>query len=115
MAKTPIVLYRQGNANSPRMDNVRPNKDVATYDLNGQVWVITTLPDGISPGGVSTFATQGLGKNWWKLEAGTEIPQELELVNDRNNHWLWKPSKMMPIDEYKTGLQQIGASFSKVS
>jgi hypothetical protein len=53
-----------------------------------------------------------LGKNWWKLEAGTEIPQELELVN---NHWLWKPSKMMPIDEYKTGLQQIGASFSKVS
>ena len=28
IAKTPIALYRQGNADSPRLDNVRPNKDV---------------------------------------------------------------------------------------
>ncbi len=40
MAETPIALYRQGNANSPRMDNVRPNKDVATYEENGRIWVI---------------------------------------------------------------------------
>ncbi len=52
MAKTPIELYRSGNANSSRMDNVRP-KDVATYtDDNGQVWVNATLG-----GGISTFAT----------------------------------------------------------
>ncbi|MFB2981949.1 hypothetical protein [Microseira sp. BLCC-F43] len=59
------------------MDNVRPNKDIATYNENEQVWVMTTLADGKSPGGVSTFATQGSGKNWWKLDPGTDIPQEL--------------------------------------
>jgi hypothetical protein len=32
MAKTPIALYRQGNANSPRMENVRPDKDIASYN-----------------------------------------------------------------------------------
>ena len=47
MAETPIALYRQGNANSPRMDNVRPNKDVATYEENGRIWVDPTLGGGI--------------------------------------------------------------------
>lgn len=115
MAKTLIPLYRQGNANSPRMDNVRPNKDIATYDDNDRVWVMTTLADGRSPGGISTFATQGVGKNWWILEPDTEIPQELKLVKDRDNHWLWQPSSTMPMDQYKSALRQIGASFHKVS
>ncbi len=110
MAKTPLNLYRQGNANSARMDNVRPNKDVATYEENGQVWVHTTLG-----GGISTFATQRSGKNWWKLDAGTDIPGELDLVNDHNDHWLWKPSYTMPIEEYKEALRLIGTSFNKVS
>lgn len=115
MAKTPVSLYRQGNANTPRMDNVRPNKDIATYEESDRAWVMTTLADGKSPGGISTFATQGAGKNWWKLDPGTDIPQELELVNDRDNHWLWKPSKAMPLDEYKAALRLIGACFYKVS
>jgi hypothetical protein len=70
-----IDLYRSGNANSPRMDNVRP-KDVATY---------------------------------------TDVPPELELVNDHDDHWLWKPSETMLLDEYKAALQLIGVSFYKVS
>ncbi|MBD2384765.1 hypothetical protein [Cylindrospermum sp. FACHB-282] len=115
MAKTPIALYRQGNASSPRMENVRPNKDIATYDKDGQTWVMTTLADGKSPGGISTFANQGYGQNWWKLESGTELPEQLELVNDYDNHWLWKPSKTMPIDEYKAALQLIGTYFCKVN
>lgn len=108
MAKTPITLYRQGNANSPRMDNVRLNKDVPTYEESGQVWVVPA-------GGISTFATPGAGKNWWGLKAGTDIPPELELVNDRNEHWLWKPSYAMPMDDYKAALRLIGASFYKIS
>ena len=40
--KTPIALYRQGNANSPRIDNVRSNKDAATYEENGRIWVDPT-------------------------------------------------------------------------
>ena len=110
MAKTPLNLYRQGNANSARRDNVRPNKDVATYEENGQVWVDATLG-----GGISTFATQRSGKNWWKLDAGTYIPGELDLVNDHNDHWLWKPSYTIPIEQYKEALRLTGASFNKVS
>ena len=34
MAKTPLNLYRQGKANSARMDNIRPNKDVATKQVH---------------------------------------------------------------------------------
>ncbi|MEG4169065.1 MULTISPECIES: Tse2 family ADP-ribosyltransferase toxin [unclassified Microcoleus] len=110
MAETPIGLYPQGNANSPRMDNVRPNKDVATYEENGRIWVDPTLG-----GGISTFATQRSDKNWWKLDAESEIPAALDLVNDHNDHWLWKPSHIMPIDEYKEALRLISASFYKVS
>jgi len=43
MIKTPVDLYRRGNATSPRMDHVRPNKDIAIYENNGQIWVKETL------------------------------------------------------------------------
>lgn len=108
MATTPIALYRKGNANSPRIDNVRP-QDVDTYEENGQVWVVA------NSGGISTLATQGLGKNRWKLDAGTKIPPELRLVNENDNHWIWEPSYTMPMEEYKAALGLIGEFFYKVS
>jgi hypothetical protein len=115
MLKTPIPLYRQGNATSPRMDNVRPDKDVATFMDEGVVWVLTTLADSTLPGDISTFASQGRGKNLWKLDPGIDIPIELELINDHNNHWLWQPSMTMPIDEYKAALKQVGEFFYKIN
>jgi hypothetical protein len=115
MDNTPITLYRQGNANSPRMDNVRPDKDIACYDKEGRVWVMTTLADGESTGGISTSANPGYGKNWWQLQAGTKIPEQLELVNDYDNHWLWKPIQDMSLEDYKEALKKIGAYFSKVN
>lgn len=115
MGKTPIALYRQGNANSPRMDQVRPNKDVATYEKNGEVWVMLTLADGKSPGGVSTFAIPGRGKNWWKLDFDVDIPPQLQLVNDRNQHWLWQPSQTMRLDDYQAALREVGDFFTKVN
>jgi hypothetical protein len=45
----------------------------------GDIWVIA------GSGGISTFAVQGVGKNWWKLDRGTDIPNELRLVNDYGN------------------------------
>jgi hypothetical protein len=115
MAKNPIALYRQGNANSPRMDNVRPNKDIATFEDKGVIWVMTTLPDGVSPGSISTFALPGGGKNWWKLDSNTDIPIELKLISDRNNHWLWQPNQLMSLEEYQAALKQVGNFFYKVS
>ena len=46
---------------------------------------------------------------------GVDIPQDLELINDRSNHWLWKPSLTMPLERYKKALQIISQSFYKVS
>jgi hypothetical protein len=56
MAKTPVDLYRRGNANSPRMDNVRLNKDIAIYERDGKIWVKETVAEGFEPGGISTFS-----------------------------------------------------------
>ncbi|MGL5078096.1 MAG: hypothetical protein ACRDBG_20025 [Waterburya sp.] len=66
MVKTPVALYRRGNANSPRMDNIRLNKDIAIYQRDGITWVKETVAVGFEPGGISTFSVQGKGKNWWK-------------------------------------------------
>ena len=115
MYKTPIALYRQGNANSPRMDNVRADKDIATFEDRGVIYVMTTLQDGTSPGGISTFATLGRGKNWWKLDSTTDIPAELKLVNDRENHWLWQPHSIMLLEDYKIALRQVGEKFYKIN
>ena len=45
MAKTPVALYRRGNSQSPRMDNVRLDKDIAAYEQNEIIWVRETIGD----------------------------------------------------------------------
>lgn len=120
MNKTPVGLYRQGNASSPRMDNVRPNKDITVYEQQGELWVMLTLeaerlPEERSRSeGISTFDTPGSGKNWYKLDIGTDIPPELKLVNDRPGHWLFQPSRPMTLEKYKEALHLIGTLFHKL-
>ncbi len=114
MPKTPVTLYRQGNASSPRMDNVRPNKDITVYEQQDELWVMPTLEEGKLSGGISTFESPGSGKNWYKLDLGTDIPPELELVNDRPGHWLFQPSRPMTLEKYKEALHLIGTFFCKI-
>lgn len=120
MNKTPVALYRQGNASLPRMDNVRPNKDITVYEQQGELWVMLTLEAGRLSGGISrsegisTFDSPGSGKNWYKLDLGTDIPPELELVNDRDGHWLFQPSRPMTLEKYKEALRLIGTLFHKL-
>lgn len=97
-----------GNATSSRIDNIR-SKDIETSEEDGDIWVVA------GSGGISTFAVQGVGKNWWKLDKGTDIPNELRLVNDYSNHWLWEPSYTMRIEDYKTALRLVGEAFYKVN
>lgn len=51
--KTPVNLYRMGNAVSARMTNIR-EQDVVGFDRNRDLWVQA------SSGGISTFAVSGL-------------------------------------------------------
>lgn len=108
MRKTPVDLYRMGNAISSRMDNIRV-KDIDIYEADGKMWVAA------NSGGISTFSIRGIGKNWWKLDGDAEIPSELRVVNDYGNHWLWEPSYSMPLDEYQRVLSSVGNRFYKVS
>jgi hypothetical protein len=97
--KTPVDLYRMGNAISPRLDNIRA-KDIEMYEDNEKTWVSA------NSGGISTFAVRGSGRNWWKLvretsalrNRGSEIPSLLRVVNDYGDHWLWEPSYSMTLD-----------------
>jgi hypothetical protein len=106
--KTPVDLYRMGNAISSRMENIRA-KDIDIYEAEGTMWVAA------NSGGISTFSIRGSGKNWWKLDLDAEIPNELRVVNDYGNHWLWEPSYSMPLAEYQRVLVSVGDLFYKVS
>ena len=95
---TQVDLYRSGNAGGPRLDNVRPGKEAIT-DANGN----TVVPPGK---GISTFASQGGGKNWWMLPSGSPIPSSLRLVNDHGEHWLFEPTSTMSQEEYISAVEQ---------
>ncbi|CAD5914926.1 hypothetical protein [Planktothrix agardhii] len=104
MPETPVPLYRQGNANSPRMDNVR-DRDVDIYDYSGEKWVETFS------NGISTFESPKLGRNWWRIDAGIQIPDSIILINDKNDHWGWRPAYTMRLLEYQELLKQVSIHF----
>lgn len=107
MGATPINLYRNGNAGSPRLDRVRP-KDVRTFqDPQGGTWVI-----GLS-GGVSTFASAlpGWSGRWWKLPQNSQYDDRLLLRRTKGNHWQWEPVRDMLLSEYEAALRDLNRSF----
>jgi hypothetical protein len=106
--KTPVDLYRMGNAVTARLENIRV-KDIEMYEDSGKTWV------GANSGGISTFSVRGSGKNWWKLDQGSEIPNDLRVVNDYGNHWLWEPIYSMPLNDYQEALRLVAKQFYKVS
>ena len=108
MRRTPVNLYRMGNAISPRIHHIR-EKDVELYEKQGELWVAA------NSGGISTFAVLGYGKNWWRLDVGAEILNELRVVNDHGNHWLWEPIYTMPLEVYEMALRMMGEQFYKVN
>lgn len=111
MPQTPVILYRRGNSQTPRMDNVRD--DVATYiDDNGEECVIA------KSGGISCWEfTPCPGRSFeWMLPTGTEYPYDLYLRRDEDvvGHWSWEPDVDMPMARYKDWLLTLGLNFSLV-
>lgn len=41
------------------------------------------------------------------LPANTPIPKGLALINDRAMHWLWVPSREMPLEQYRELLREV--------
>jgi hypothetical protein len=90
------------------MDHIR-DKDIDIYEKDNELWVAA------NSGGISTFSVLGYGKNWWQLDAGVEIPNELRIVNDHGNHWLWEPAYSMPLEIYVIALRIVGGQFYKLN
>jgi hypothetical protein len=108
-AEPPTDLYRRGSASSPRLDQVRTAKDIHTFEQDGILWVTARS------GGVSTFSTLGIGKNWWKLPQGAPYPHTLYVVNDHGNHYNWEPNTDMPFSAYVALLAALNPHFIKVN
>ena len=99
-------LYRFGNANSPKLDNVRPGIDV---DVVGD----TVIANGK---GMSLFSTYDPGKkNVWRLNQGTALPDKLKIINDHGNHYVLAPTENMLLEEYKNLLRGVGYTMIKVT
>jgi hypothetical protein len=109
MPKTTTDLYRRGNVSGPRMTHVRIGKDIVTYLNGGVQWV------GARSGGVSTFSSQGPGKNWWHLPSGFDYPDELFVVNDHGNHYNWEPNVGMTLVDFIAWLGSVEPAFRKIS
>jgi|GEM_PF-6638802 len=99
---TTVNLYRNGNATSPRMDNVR-STDVTIQDRSGVPWVVG------GSGGISTYDTRDDRRYWWQLPSGSAVPAGLNLVLDPDlpGHWLWEPGSDMTLANYKQLLLQV--------
>ena len=113
MGVTIVDLYRSGNANGPRLANLRL-KDTRPLDPD-----IDTELDGSgtemvksASGGVSLWERRD--KNWskvWKLPNGTVYPSELTIWCDNSPHWLVSPARDMALAQYVRALAALGNAF----
>lgn len=100
---TPVDLYRGGNSKSPRLDNVRPNKEFSIGPNGEELLYPGQTPH---PNGLSTFENQGVGNNWWKLPEGSPIPDGIRFFNDHGDHWTIEPLSLMGRNEYISTVEQ---------
>jgi hypothetical protein len=140
--ETPSKLYRGGNANVPRLDNIRVPKDIEVFytheiDMTYLIKIEAFVSNLIIPqlknqtewvpkygrtlwleegsGGVSTFDSLKGQKNWYACEAKQSIPDELVIINDRPSHYLWSPKIDMPLALYLILLKKSESIFTKIN
>jgi len=118
MAATKVELFRSGNRSSanlhkPRLPGKHPRPEIDTFTdpKTGDEWVRANT------GGVST--DEEVDPDWLgtphRLPADITIPDELVLTPDGPGHWLWEPSKDMPLIDYLHALETINGQFEKVT
>lgn len=117
-----LDLFRRGTASSPRLNKVRfgddrlaqgLRNDVTTFEVNGEPWVRAR------DGGVSTFDAPAPGGHWWRLPAGTELPEEVVVVRDHatpdgRTHYTLAPSRDMAIFRFIAALERLHARCVRV-
>jgi hypothetical protein len=105
-----VVVYSAGRLRPP---------DIDIINKGGSKWVTVAR----SPRGISTFDKPGVpsGSDWsyYRISAGTVLPQGLAIVKDNFNprlgatHYTIAPAHDMPLEEFKRLLNQLAANAIK--
>jgi len=117
-------LYRLGNATSPKVHNVRPGKDIQTYDRNG-IAMVRSNGQGISlitEERLQRERVRHAGSHLWKLPANFPMPPGLALMPDTQDlrpgqipdHYLLCPQSDMPLSEYVALLSKLALKLERV-
>ena len=107
-------LFRLGNLASPRLDHIRPEKDVDVVVQNG-VAVVQLNNKGISLFTKEELLARKLSGHLWKLPLSTQLPQGLKLYNDKGGHYMIVPTQMMSLDLFKGLLMELARQCQYVS
>jgi hypothetical protein len=108
----PEDVFRLGNADSPRLANVR-SRDVDTMTVHDIAVVVANGK------GVSVFDRESINQapftGWvWKLPGNTPLPPGLKLVQDKPGHFCIAPTNNMPVDRYKGLLEELGLRAERI-
>ena len=106
-------LYRLGNSTSPRLDHVREEIDVQTYEHNG-IRFVRAAGEGISLLTESRIATLKRGGWLWKIPVNLLLPAGLLLNPDRPGHYALCPAFDMTIDEYRALLSRLALHCERI-
>jgi hypothetical protein len=106
-------LYRNENAQHPRLDHVRPGQDVVIFEVNGLKWIQA------NGNGISLYTTYDTRKNWWKIPEATVLPPQIKLVRDmspgNDGHYMLAPACDMLLSNYINLLDQLRLHCLKVT
>ncbi len=109
-------LYRVGNSEKPRLENVRPN-DIQTYERNG-LQMVRANGRGISLGTEQYLSALNVTGWLWKIPAKTALPLGLVIVPDpdprKGGHFLLCPNSDMTMDKYKGLLSELALHCERI-
>jgi hypothetical protein len=109
-------LYRLGNAEKPRLENVRA-QDIQTYERNG-LMMVRANGRGVSIGTEQYLSALNVTGWLWKIPAKTTLPQGLVIVPDpdprKTGHFLLCPMSDMTMDKYKYLLSELALQCERI-
>lgn len=117
MARTPVALYRNGNASNARLDALR-NADVVIHTMVGDPEIRVRGPNST---GVSCWDDEShlvsLGGRAWRLPEHSRYDGARLLLwpdTDDPGHWNWTPARDMPGSEFLEALRNVNRQFVTV-
>lgn len=65
--------------------------------------------------GIPAFSNPGPDRNWWMLPEETECPEDLSIVYDQGNQYIWEPNVDMPLGDFVARLATVESTFHRIN